>query len=336
MKYEWGELDDLKNFIVENRNKILIVLFLSVGLTLIAFGIKTITSPYIKEDGKLMAIEFPKGLMEGKDGIYSVPVKVVGEKDGKKIREEIVIQMGKGDNKGKKDVLKDDEEEDLKRKIRETASAVGKRENLYGDQAQLPEKLKDGTLLTWEEPSDRKQLIFLGAAPLYAAWIYMSEREKKKKERDNLTKTVLKSLPDFNNRLVLLLGSGLIFEDAIIKVAEGYEKAATENFFASMITGVVRDGKKTRRDVSSLLADRAMELNIREFSRITGIIEDNRKSGVDLRNKLKEEGELLWDMRRKQAEEEGNLMEIKLSFPLAILLIVLIVITGAPALLQMH
>jgi len=44
---------------------------------------------------------------------------------------------------------------------------------------------------------------------------------------------------------------------------------------------------------------------------------------------------LLWEQRKKLAEERGRAAETKMAFPLAILLLVLILITAAPAMLQM-
>ncbi len=43
----------------------------------------------------------------------------------------------------------------------------------------------------------------------------------------------------------------------------------------------------------------------------------------------------MWIGRKKKAEEKGKLAETKLTFPLMILLLVLIMITVAPALLGM-
>ena len=65
------------------------------------------------------------------------------------------------------------------------------------------------------------------------------------------------------------------------------------------------------------------------------IITDNQFKGVDLSDKLESERDLLWEQRKKLAEERGRAAETKMAFPLAILLLVLILITAAPAMLQM-
>ena len=55
--------------------------------------------------------------------------------------------------------------------------------------------------------------------------------------------------------------------------------------------------------------------------------------GADFSEKLKKENELLWFSRKQHAEEQGRLAETKLTMPLMILLLVLIMITIAPALM---
>ena len=45
--------------------------------------------------------------------------------------------------------------------------------------------------------------------------------------------------------------------------------------------------------------------------------------------------ELLWFSRKKRAAEKGRLAETKLTFPLMLLLLALVMVTTAPALLDM-
>ena len=334
MRYEIDRTKELLLFIKDNKRNIILVSAVSLLLSFTLFIIDHAGSPYIIENGKLVAIRVDSGLTEG-EGTLSVPVTVTGRRGKKVTSEPVIIQMGKSEGRSRLPEEKDRREEELKRDMRQAASAVGRRENLYGDRALLPEKLSDGTVLSWKAPVNRKYLIFLLGAPIYLIWIWIDRREKEKKRREEIEEQVLRALPDFTDRVVLLTGSGLIFDDALHRIAESYRVIPRGNYFADMISEAVSDGEKTRRDLSALLSDRAAELNIREFSRITGIIEKNRKSGVDLRSELSREAELLWDARRKRAEIQGNRMEIKLSFPLALLLVVLIFITGAPAILQM-
>ena len=74
---------------------------------------------------------------------------------------------------------------------------------------------------------------------------------------------------------------------------------------------------------------------VKELMRITNIMIDNINKGDDLSGKLRRENELLWFARKQQAEEKGRLAETKMTLPLMILLTVLIMVTIAPALMEM-
>ncbi|MBQ3184719.1 MAG: hypothetical protein IJB54_01905, partial [Firmicutes bacterium] len=68
---------------------------------------------------------------------------------------------------------------------------------------------------------------------------------------------------------------------------------------------------------------------------VSNIIEDNVNKGTELTGKLRSESDMLWMDRKKKCEEMGRLAETKLTLPLMLFLIVLIVITVAPALLEL-
>ena len=78
------------------------------------------------------------------------------------------------------------------------------------------------------------------------------------------------------------------------------------------------------------------ETRIKELSRLAGILVDSRERGTDLWDKLAAEGEEMWSRRKQQLLEEIKITESKMSFPLGMLLVALIIITAAPAMLQMY
>lgn len=102
-----------------------------------------------------------------------------------------------------------------------------------------------------------------------------------------------------------------------------------------MILDIKKYSAETGISLIALMEQYGKKLGVREFSRMTGIIADNQYKGIDLTEKLESESDLLWNQRKKLAEERGRAAETKLAFPLAMLLMVLIVITAAPAVLQM-
>ena len=77
------------------------------------------------------------------------------------------------------------------------------------------------------------------------------------------------------------------------------------------------------------------EEELEDESGKTAVIADNISKGVELNEKLERESELLWILRKKNCEERGKMAETKLTLPLMMLLMVLIVITVAPALIEL-
>ena len=98
---------------------------------------------------------------------------------------------------------------------------------------------------------------------------------------------------------------------------------------------MLRRSQETGSSLIAAMESYAKTLGIREFSRLTAILADNQYKGVDLTDKLAAESDMLWEQRKKTAEEKGKAAETKLSFPLAVLLLVLILVAAAPAMLQM-
>ena len=75
--------------------------------------------------------------------------------------------------------------------------------------------------------------------------------------------------------------------------------------------------------------------NAKEMLRISTILLENERRGSDVVESLSRESRFLWESRKIVAEEKGKSIDTKMAGPLAILLILLIVITMAPAMLAM-
>jgi len=77
----------------------------------------------------------------------------------------------------------------------------------------------------------------------------------------------------------------------------------------------------------------ARRIGLRELLRLSNIFSDNIDKGSELVKKLDIEASFMWQMSRKQVEERGRIAESKLTFPMALMLLSLILITAAPALM---
>ena len=142
---------------------------------------------------------------------------------------------------------------------------------------------------------------------------------------------MISSLPSFINQILLLLNSGMVLQEAMIYIAVNYKKLDRErqDTFILEYIRVYDDSMKTGESIIKGFYRLGRDSRVKELSRVAGIIADSSRRGVD-------QGEQLWRERKRTALEKIRLSESKMSFPLALLLIALILITAAPAMLQMY
>ncbi len=155
---------------------------------------------------------------------------------------------------------------------------------------------------------------------------YFKEK-RERKEKQHQQQNVIAELPDFTNRLVLLLNAGMVLTSAVQKIAEEERHCY---FYTEL-----REIKKRMRNVNSTFAGEFQEFakrsGVRELLRLSNIIADNLDKGSELVEKLEQESNFMWHMSKKQVEERGRTAESKLVFPMALMLLALILITAAPA-----
>lgn len=327
MKYRLSGLTEY----LKREKKTVIVSLIATCLVFILVCVKEYRQDSIYfagERGSLEAID------KGDREYLSTVVEVTGFKDGVSLKKSAVLSIG-GEKK-KADSSGDAEEENPGESIGKAIDeAVRKLETAEGSYIKLPRMLEDGTLLMWEKPERREKYLILLMFPAMIMFFYKGEREKDVRAEKMRKDSVIMSLPSFNSQILLLLGSGLIFEEAFSRIASGYSAKAQKNYFEEMIAEIRQKSVETNVSAAKIMDSYASRIGVREFTRIKEIILTAQYKGNDLSEKLAEEGELLWNKRKKNAEERGKLAETKLSGPLAILLLALIAVTAAPAMMQM-
>ncbi len=283
-----------------------------------------------KQAGEVVAIDL--NLLEDD----SVNLNVYAETDDKSVERSIVLQTkpDKSDLTYQNDVI-DTEKIYMNREISKTIALIESELKNKG-KLELPMMTEGGVRLRWKQPNE-STITFLPPIMAFLLMVFMwRSNESAIKKRDETFKMQIRNaLPSFNNKLLLLLDSGLVYDDAFHKIAEDYMKNVRNYGFAKLIISIENENRTSNKDITMLMLKRAKELGIRDFTRITAMIADNRYKGADLREKLREESELLWNSRRLRAEEAGKRAETKLALPMAIMLIALIVVTAAPAMMQM-
>ncbi|MBE6030451.1 MAG: type II secretion system F family protein [Clostridiales bacterium] len=155
------------------------------------------------------------------------------------------------------------------------------------------------------------------------------EKKNAKKQEEEVKKVILLELPEFTNKLVLLLNAGLVLRSAIETIAEEDSE--------SVLCRELRNISIKMKNVNSTFEDEfrnfARRIGLRELLRLSNIFSDNIDKGSELVKKLDIEASFMWQMSRKQVEERGRIAESKLTFPMALMLLSLILITAAPALM---
>jgi type II secretory pathway component PulF len=167
-------------------------------------------------------------------------------------------------------------------------------------------------------------------------WLIYSRRfHTIAREEKRARESIIKELPEFINKLVLLINAGVILNTAFLKIIEDCdEKRIRSSYFYRRIYDIGYMVRETNASFYSEMYSFAKYSGVKELMRITNIMVDNINKGDDLSDKLRRENELLWFARKQQAEEKGRLAETKLTLPLMILLTVLIMVTISPALME--
>ena len=204
----------------------------------------------------------------------------------------------------------------------------------------LPRTLADGTPVVWKarKQEDRTGLIFIPF--IYLTVALLAVKSSLDKDNDGETRAreeIMKGLPRFCNQLFLMMNAGMILSDAFERICLSYREYGEENMsvFEKELSELLDESDGHRISTATLLSEYASRHNVKEMVRIATILTENERRGSDVIESLSRESKYLWDDRKIVAREKGKMIDMKMSWPLAMLLILLIVITMAPALLGM-
>ncbi len=313
----------------KNRRIILLVVAVSVLLSGVAIGKEHMRSKGFVQDEKGEIVSVEKRRAKDTE-VFTLHVKVCRE--GVTAERDVTLTL-RGERQKKSSPV--DRSDPAAKLDRELEGAISEAEEGKGKYIELPLALQDGTRIRWSKSNQSAPIMFLlfpvGIIPL----LYLSDQKKDREVWRMRTESVRRSLPVFTDQVMILLSCGLILSDAFNRIAEGYRTDPTKNsFFERLIVDCQECAARTNRSLVTILNEKADQYRIREFTRIVGYISENQYRGVDLSGKLEASGRELWEARKKQAEEKGRMAETKLTMPLAVLLLVLILVTAAPAILQ--
>lgn len=208
---------------------------------------------------------------------------------------------------------------------------------------QLPSKLSSGEKIRWKSERRTNAAPIAFAVIVLCILIYRNRFAPLKKLRQAEQDSITRQLPEFVNRLVLLLNAGLVLNSAFEKtIEESRSMPDNENdYFYGRMREIYTKIKQTNSSMHNEFREFAKSRRSsgddtsRELMRISNIISDNISKGVELTEKLQHESETLWVNRKRSCEERGRIAETRLTMPLTVFLLVLIAITISPALLEL-
>lgn len=264
-------------------------------------------------------------------------IKVWALKDGKKVFVErsVLIKPINSKEEAKSPALSSESEEDImKRKLNQLSQNLNN--DTSSNKITLPTMLDDGTKLLWQVADTNSLIFIIMAVIIWGTVIFFTESRRIKKKEKNAEEVVIREIPEFINKLILLMDGGVIMSEAFNRIVEDYEiEGKTNNYFYNRLSEIKSIVRNTNSVIYDELISFAKRGGIKEFLRFAIILKESSEKGADVSSKLRNEGKLLWFERKKQAEKAGRIAESKLTFPLMILILVLILVTTAPAMMSM-
>ena len=231
----------------------------------------------------------------------------------------------------------------INRRLLETIDQLT--ESNSSEKIQLPDVLEDGVEVQWYVGKTGNTALLIILFLFTILIVYFKRYDQINKEIKDGEASIIRDLPEFMNKLVLLLNAGLVVSTAFSKIVKDYEAfhqnetqldiKRNKRYLYEELCVIQKKVDQSNASLIKELKQFAQRSGVRELVRLTAVISDNWNKGSMLVEKLEGESELLWIRRKKSAEEKGRLAETKLTFPLMILLIVLIMVTIAPAFMEM-
>ena len=200
----------------------------------------------------------------------------------------------------------------------------------------LPSELPDGTAVRWLGARQSTGSVIVIIPLMYVSLVVLMAANSMKTDKTAAEerRSIMRGLPRFCNQLYLMMNAGLILSDAFDTISTGYESNKNCSSFERDLVEL-RDATDGHRiSTAQVINEYAVRHDVKELIRIAAILTENEKRGSDVVESLERESKYLWDERKTVARESGKAIDTRMSYPLGLLLIVLIVITMAPALLN--
>lgn len=326
-------IDEIKN--CEELRKKLLLLSIITALFICILILKPSENNIkyiVGKSGNLLGIERIKT-----DKNEALQIKLSIKKDGKTSNRTVIIKKQAANKTAQNNKTKKENKE-LEREA-EINGIITDIELSDKRIIRFPSKLSDGSMLIWERKrkNSASYLYMLFFFVLISFLLIKASIDSKNNEQNKHREEILRALPRFTNQLLLMMNAGMILSDAFERIVKNYRamNETERGFFENELIVLNEINHDHRVSTASLLNEWANATNVKELMRISTILTENERRGSNIIDNLSRESKYLWDDRKIIARENGKLIDTKMSYPMGLLLIVLIVITMAPAMMNL-
>lgn len=289
---------------------------------------------YVNKNGEVVMLE-----RKSMHQIDEYPLQIEIDKGGEIIKRDVNISTKIIEKKNKNAFKKRKKKEEDAISEAELDRIILDIENSKNRRIDLPGKLPSGEKIRWFYRNKPKSSLY-GIFIMYIfviAILILDAVNKRNGENKKLRNDIMRGLPRFTNQMMLMMNSGIILSDALKIICRSYEiiPEKKRSFFEKALIKANETNNDSRLSTAMLMNEFASKYGVKELMRISSILSENEKRGSDIINKLFEESHFLWEERKIMAKEKGKMIDTKMAWPLGLLLILLIIITMAPALIAM-
>ena len=272
---------------------------------------------------------------ESKSGEYHVLAELYGE-GGREEKEIEIVLDPPSSEKEAKDVDSDEREDQSAWLLEQVIAEIEASEAMS---VKLPSALEDGTKVRWHLVKERDYTplaLAVGYFLLIPVLLQNGRYERKKAEAATRNE-ILADLPRFTNQLLLMMNAGLILKDALEHIAGCYERKGERDLslLEREVCAMVKKDGWEKQSAATHFTELARKYSVKELMRLATILRENERKGINIIEPLERESEYLFEHRKLMGKEQGKRIDLKMSYPLACLLFLLIVITMAPTMLSL-
>lgn len=328
---------DIEEMQRENMRKYLcIAVAILIGI-LICTLIALTDSEQIKEKNGSLYIRRPAQNEAAKRVVMNMKISSAGESTDRKV--ELNIKPERYSLEKNDENLETENVSEFQRNVSAQAREIVNELNSDSNSKwlMLPRYTRSKYRIDWELSKENKGVLYVILFGIMAMqYVYFKRFLNAKAVVEDAKSSIANDLPDFVTKTALLLNAGLVLTETIEKILSDYirqRESGHKSFFYDSLYEIYRRSVSMNTVFTKELIGFAKSSGSKDFNRIANILYENINKGTLLSDKLEDEVDSMWFEKKKNIERAGRLSETKLTFPLSVLLIVLLMITAAPALL---